>query len=284
MARVNAWVGISGWTYPPWRGGFYSAGLAYRNELRYAASKLSFIEINGTFYALQRPSSFYRWAAETPQDFCFAIKAGRFITHLKRLREADTAVANFLASGLLSLQAKLGPVLWQLPPTMAFEPQRIADFVTRLPHSTGEAAYLARRHDDRVAGQAWTGALADRPLRHAVEVRHDSFRSPQFIELMRQNSIGVVVADTAGRWPQLFEVTADFVYLRLHGASALYASGYTGSELNRWADRIRAWLAAGLDVYAYFDNDLKVRAPYDAMALRALLNGTQDVSTGAGHR
>ncbi|MDQ2838178.1 MAG: DUF72 domain-containing protein [Actinomycetota bacterium] len=270
---MSAWVGISGWTYPPWRGDFYPAGLAHRKELAYAASKLSSIEINGSFYALQLPTSFHRWAAETPDDFRFAVKGGRFITHLKRLREVDVPVANFLASGVLVLADKLGPLLWQLPPTLAFDADRIAEFVGRLPHSTGEAAYLARRHDDRVAGRAWTGTLTDRPLRHAIEVRHTSFVNAQFLDLLRQNSIAMVVADTAGRWPQLFDVTADFVYVRLHGAGELYTSGYTAAELEVWADRVRGWTANGLDVYVYFDNDVKVRAPYDAMALRALLEG-----------
>lgn len=271
---MRAWVGISGWTYPPWRGDFYPPGLAHRNELRYAAAKLSTIEINGSFYALQLPTSYYRWAAETPDGFKFAVKGGRFITHLKRLHDVELPVANFLATGVLSLDDKLGPLLWQLPPTLRFEPDRIADFVSALPHSTGEAGYLARRHDDRIAGRSWTGALIDRPLRHAIEVRHDSFRTPQFLDLMRQHSIAVVVADTAGRWPQFFDLTADFVYVRLHGAKELYTSGYTEAELSVWAGRIRDWQRQGLEVYVYFDNDVKVRSPYDAMALRALLDAT----------
>jgi uncharacterized protein YecE (DUF72 family) len=268
---MQAWVGISGWTYAPWRGDFYPAGLVHREELRYASSKLESIEINGTFYALQLPTSFYRWAAETPDDFRFAVKGPRFVTHLKRLLNAETAVANFLATGLLGLGAKLGPLLWQLPPTMAFDPARIEAFVTALPQSTGEAAYLARKHDDRVAGRAWTGTLIDRPLRHAIEVRHESFRNARFAELLRQNSIASVIADTAGKWPQLTELTTDFVYVRLHGAQELYVSGYTDAELEVWAGRIRGWLADQLEVYVYFDNDVKVRSPYDAMALRALL-------------
>jgi uncharacterized protein YecE (DUF72 family) len=176
---------------------------------------------------------------------------------------------------VLVLQDKLGPLLWQLPPTMRWDgvnSDRIADFVARLPRSTGEAGYLARRHDGRLAGRAWTGTLTDRPMRHAMEVRHDSFRTPEFLQLLREHSIAVVVADTAGRWPQFFDVTADFVYVRLHGAQELYASGYTDDELQAWSDRIQGWTAAGLDVFSYFDNDIKVRAPYDAMALRALLD------------
>lgn len=268
---MNAWVGISGWIYPPWRGDFYPAGLPHRRELAYAASRLSSIEINGSFYALQRPASFHRWAAETPPGFVFSVKGGRFITHMKKLRDVQTPLANFFGSGVLALQDKLGPLLWQLPPTLGFDADRLADFFTGLPASTGEAAYLARRHDDRLAGRAWTGVLADRPLRHAVEVRHDSYKSPAFVQLLRQLGVGLVVADTAGRWPQLFDVTADFVYVRLHGAQELYVSGYGPDELAVWAERIRAWTGSGLDVFVYFDNDVKVRAPYDAQALQAQL-------------
>ena len=217
--------------------------------------------------------SFHRWAAETPDGFRFAVKGGRFITHLKRLRDVGPALPNFLASGLLCLADKLGPVLWQLPPTMAFEPDRIEAFLAALPCSTGEAAYLARRHDDRIAGRAWTGSVADRPLRHAMEVRHPSFVSAEFTDLLSQYAVAAVIADSAGRWPQFDQLTTDFGYLRLHGARELYTSGYTGPELQCWADRIRNWTAAGRDVYVYFDNDVKVRAPYDAMALRALLAG-----------
>lgn len=271
---AQARIGISGWTYPPWRGDFYPAGLPHRAELSYAAARLDSIEINGTFYALQRPSSFCRWAAETPDEVRFAVKGTRFITHLKRLRDVQVPLANFLASGPLALGDKLGPLLWQLPPTFRWDAEnsrRIASFISELPRSTGEAAYLSRRHDGRLAEPAWTGTLVDRPLRHAIEVRHDSFKTPDFLRLLADHAVAVVVADTAGKWPQFFEVTADFVYVRLHGSQELYASGYTDEELRVWADRIRNWTAAGLDVFGYFDNDIKVRAPYDAMSLRRLL-------------
>ena len=276
---MNAWVGISGWIYPPWRGDFYPKGLPHRQELAYAAARLSSIEINGSFYALQRPSSYYRWAEQVPPDFVFSLKGGRFITHMKKLRDVQTPLANFFSSGVLALGAKLGPLLWQLPPNLGFDPDRLTDFFSRLPRSTGEAAYLARRHDERLAGRAWTGVVADRPLRHALEIRHESFRSPSFVPLLRELGVGLVVADTAGRWPQLFDVTADFVYVRLHGAKELYTSGYDAAELAGWADRVRGWTSAGLDVFVYFDNDVKVRAPYDAQALLAQLRSrTEAVS------
>jgi uncharacterized protein YecE (DUF72 family) len=270
---MTARVGISGWTYPPWRGDFYPPGLPQRQELCYAASRLNSIEINGSFYSLQQPTSYLHWAGEVPQDFCFAVKGPRFITHMKRLSEPELPLANFFGSGVLALQHKLGPVLWQLPPTLAFDAARVRSFLDALPYSTGEAAYLARKHDQRLAGRAWTGTVQDLPLRHAVEVRHDSFVCAAFLELLADHGVAAVIADTAGRWPQFDTVTADFVYLRLHGARELYVSGYTGGELERWAARIGHWHAAGLQAFCYFDNDVKVRSPYDAMALAALLGG-----------
>ena len=276
-------VGISGWTYPPWRGDFYPAGLPHRAELGYAAARLTSIEINGSFYALQRPASYLAWRAATPAGFVFAVKAPRFITHMKKLSDVATPVANFLASGVLALGDKLGPVLWQLPPSLGFRPDRIAAFLAALPRSSGEAAYLARSHDDRLTGRSWTGTEADRPLRHAMEIRHDSFRDPRFTALLREHDVALVLADTAGRWPMLDEVTAGFGYLRLHGAQELYASGYDEPALRAWAARIGDWHRQGRDVFVYFDNDVKVRAPYDAMALIAML-GAQVVDSSAAPR
>ncbi|UQX89078.1 DUF72 domain-containing protein [Jatrophihabitans telluris] len=267
-------VGISGWVYPPWRGDFYPPELVHANELAYAARRMTSIEINGSFYALQRPTSFYRWAREVPDDFVFSVKAGRFITHMKKLRNLEDALPNFFASGLLALQDKLGPLLWQLPPNLGFDAARMESFFAQLPRSTAEAAYLARHHDERLAGRAWTGSLRDRPLRHAVEVRHDSFKDPAFLELARAHCVAVVVADTAGKWPMMFDVTADFLYLRLHGADELYVSGYGTDGLQPWAGRIRGWRDSGLDVYVYFDNDTKVRSPYDAMTLIGMLDSS----------
>lgn len=264
-------VGISGWTYAPWRGDFYPPKLAHHRELAYAAGKMNSIEINGSFYSLQRPTSYHRWRLETPDDFVFAVKGGRFITHMKRLTDVEHALPNFLASGVLALQQKLGPILWQLPPTFRFDPARIEAFLLALPRSTGEAAYLARRHDERLAGRSWTGTLADRPLRHAIEVRHDSFKAEAFLELLTGYGVAAVIADTAGKWPQFEVATADFVYVRLHGAHELYVSGYTEAELVRWAGRIRGWQAPGRDAFVYFDNDVKVRSPYDAIRLAEIL-------------
>jgi uncharacterized protein YecE (DUF72 family) len=263
-------VGISGWRYPPWRGVFYPKGLPARDELPYAASLLNTIEINGSFYALQRPQSYHSWYEQTPDGFVFAVKGARFVTHMKRLRDVGAPLANFFASGVLALRDKLGPVLWQLPPTLRFDAGVLDAFLAQLPSTTAEAAYLARRHDERLTGRAWTGTDEDRPLRHALEVRHASFETGQFVELARARGVAIVLADTGGRWPVIRDVTAGFCYLRLHGAEELYASGYDEPALEEWAQAIRR--LAPRDVFVYFDNDVKVRAPFDAMALAAKLS------------
>lgn len=196
-------VGTSGWRYPPWRGTFYPRGLAQRRELEHLSRQLNSIEINGSFYSLQRPESYRAWAAETPDDFLFAVKGGRFITHLKQLRDVEAPLANFLASGVLALGPKLGPLLWQLPPRLRFDPRRIEKFLALLPRTTGAAAELATQHDERLDGRAHTETDADRPLRHALEARHPSFCTPAFVELLRDRDVALVVADTAGTWPFL---------------------------------------------------------------------------------
>ena len=275
-------VGISGWTYQPWRGVFYPPGLAHARELEFAASRFRTIEINGTFYGLQRPAAFADWAARTPADFVFAVKAPRYITHMLRLRNAETPLANFLASGLLCLGPNLGPILWQFPPNFAFDPDRLEPFLRLLPHETDAAARLARRHDARLTGRAYIQTDAVRPLRHAIEIRHESFRDSAFIRLLRTYNVALVCADTVA-WPRLMDVTADFMYCRLHGSEQLYASGYADVALDAWAARVTAW-ARGSEpadaervggpaprkqrqVFVYFDNDAKVRAPADAAGL-----------------
>jgi uncharacterized protein YecE (DUF72 family) len=287
-------IGISGWRYPPWRGKFYPKGLRQKDELAFAAGRFSTIEINGTFYSLQRPRSFMAWRDGTPDDFVFAVKGPRFITHMKRLDDVATPLANFFASGVLALNAKLGPVLWQLPPSFHFDPGRLAHFFALLPRTTREAANLARRRDARMNGRSWLKTDADRPLRHALEIRHDSFRDPAFIALLRRHDIALVVADTVD-WPLLMDATADFIYVRLHGSEQLYASGYDAGALKSWAARLRAWRSGGeaqgahagpparkrkRDVYVYFDNDAKVRAPFDAHALTGLLERREPHAPG----
>lgn len=286
MAIVR--IGISGWTYVPWRGTFFPPGLRQRDELSYASARLSTIEVNGTFYSLQQPRSYARWYAETPASFMFSVKAPRFITHVRRLKDCAQPLANFFASGILQLREKTGPILWQLPPSFRFDEKRLDQFLTLLPRTAEAAVKLARRHDQKVA-HTYIRTDENRPLRHALEIRHRSFVEPKFIRLLHRHRVALVVADTAGKWPLMEDVTADFVYVRLHGDKELYASGYTPTALRAWAKKTRAWQKGGnppgasltgspaakrrngRDVFVYFDNDVKVRAPYDAMTLAHLL-------------
>ena len=278
-------VGISGWRYAPWRGTFYPVGLAQRRELEYASRRFSTIEINGSFYSLQRPEHYARWHDETPDDFLFSVKGPRFITHMLKLKDSEQALSNFFASGVANLGEKLGPILWQLPPMLRFNHERLARFLGSLPRDTDEAAALARRRNDKVRGRARLAFGRCRPLRHALEVRHETFVDDAFVALLRAQNVALVVADTAGKWPYAEDVTADFVYVRLHGDKKLYVSGYVNAALDRWRDRLIAWsqgsqtadahcisadapgACAGRDVFCYFDNDVKVKAPRDARAL-----------------
>jgi uncharacterized protein YecE (DUF72 family) len=270
---AEARVGISGWLYRPWRGVFYPKGLRQADELAYASARMTSIEVNGSFYSLQRPANWHRWRDGTPDGFIFAVKGPRFVTHIKRLRDVDAPLANFFASGVLDLGAKLGPVLWQLPPTLAFDAGLLDAFLARLPRSRADAAALASRHDERMEGRASFATGDDAPIRHAVEVRHPSFEdeSEEWADVLARHGVASVTADTAGKYPRIDRTTADFAYARLHGEEELYASGYDDASLDRWAAWTRAHLDAGRDAYLYFDNDIKVRAPYDAMGLIARL-------------
>ena len=271
MARV----GISGWRYAGWRGTFYPPGLPQRRELAHVAERLSTLEVNGSFYSLQRASSWRAWAAEVPADFLFAVKGPRYLTHMLKLAGVEAPLGTFLASGVLALGPRLGPVLWQLPPQLHFHADRLGAFLALLPRTTGEAAAYAARHHDatRLKEPAVTETPLDLPLRHVLEVRHESYRTPEFSELLRAHGVGTVLADSAGTWPTFDEVTSDVAYVRLHGGDELYASGYSPQELDQWAARVRGWEAAGLDVFVYFDNDAKVHAPFDAIALDERLRG-----------
>jgi uncharacterized protein YecE (DUF72 family) len=282
-------IGISGWTYAPWRGNFYPPGLLHADELSYASRQVETIEINGTFYGLQRPDAFARWHDETPEGFVFAVKGPRFITHVRRLREIETPLANFFASGVLRLEEKLGPVLWQFPASFRFSHERLDHFFALLPRDTEAAAALGDGRSEWLADRAWAKTAQRRELRHAIEIRHQSFLDPAFVALLRRHRVALVFADSVA-WPYAEDVTADFVYLRLHGSEELYASGYSDEALDHFAARIKLWAAgrqpndarriashadtagqAAHDVYAYFDNDAKVRAPVDARSLRAKL-------------
>ena len=282
-------IGISGWTYGPWRGVFYPKELSQKRELEFASRQFNSIEINGSFYSLQRPSSYEQWYAQTPAGFLFSVKGPRFITHMKKLRDVQTPLANFFGSGVLALREKLGPVLWQFPPNFGWNEARFLEFFEMLPRDTAEAAELARLHDDKLKYGAWTSVDVARPLRYSVEIRHPTFLVPAFFELLRQHNIAFVYADTAGKWPYAEDLTADFVYIRLHGAEQLYVSGYSDPELEWWRGRIEHWRrgrqppdarvianvrhkAGARDVYAYFDTDAKVHAPFDARRLAPRLN------------
>ena len=279
------YIGMSGWRYEPWRGVFYPDDLTQERELEFASRAVTSIELNGSFYALQKPESYAAWHDATPKGFVFSVKGNRFITHTKRLRDIDAPLANVLASGVFNLRDKLGPFLWQFPPTFKYDPERMEHFLSLLPHDTEQGLALARHHEPRMKGKVALEVDKKRKLRHAVEIRHDSFVDASFIALLRKYKVAMVVADTAGKWPDYEDVTADFMYLRLHGAEELYASGYTEAALERWAARIKAWSEgsqpqdarlispkaapkrASRDIFCYFDNDIKVRAPFDARRL-----------------
>jgi uncharacterized protein YecE (DUF72 family) len=248
-------VGVSGWSYPEWRRLFYPGSLPSTKWLGYMSRRFASIEINATFYGPQPAARFDRWYDETPPGFIFAVKAPRQATHLDRLEAAEPIVARFFGAGLLRLAEKLGPILWQVPAGLAFDERRLDRFLSLLPPDTDAAA--------RLGG---TAAGTSRPLRHALEVRHESYRSPDFLALLRERGVALVVSD-APRWPLFAEMTADFAYVRLHGAPRLYMSGYAASELDVWAERILGWAADGRDAFVYLNNTMKGCAPFDALAL-----------------
>ncbi len=273
-------IGTSGWNYPHWRNEFYPSGLPARRQLEYLSGRLDSVEINGSFYSLQRPSSYRQWRDVTPAGFLFAVKGGRFLTHNKKLLDVRGPLANFLASGPLALGDKLGPFLWQLPPVLRFSPARMSDFFALLPRTVADAESIARECDDRLTnrfGQDPVTASATlapgHRLRHAVEVRHPSFVDDAFYELCEAAGVAVVLADTAGKFPWIERPTADFGYFRLHGSQQLYASGYTDAELDQWAQRIDDWRRKpGVRaIYVYFDNDFESHAGFDALRLRRRL-------------
>lgn len=284
------YIGISGWRYKPWRGVFYPPDLSHSRELAFAARAVPSIELNGSFYSLQRPSSYAAWYDATPPGFVFSHKGNRYLTHILRLGEhIGPALANVMASGVFNLREKLGPFLWQLPPNFRFDAQRLERFFKLLPRDLEQAQALARQHEPRMTGRVALDIHANRRLRHALEVRHESFNDPAFVTLLRKYKVALVVADSAGKWPDYEDVTASFMYLRLHGAEQLYASGYNDDALDRWAARITAWAhgqqpadaklissdppphRSSRDIYCYFDNDIKVHAPFDAQRLMARL-------------
>ena len=265
-------VGMAGWVYPDWRGTFYPAGLAQKRELEYASTHVTSIELNGSFYSLQKPSSWVSWREQTPDEFVFSVKAPRFITHIRKLDDVHEPIANFFASGILAMGPKLGSVMWQLPPNLAFDAALVEQFLAQLPRTTGEAVALAHERSARMTGKEHLETDADRPLRNALEVRNHSFDTPAFTALLAKYEVAAVLGESAGKWPMIDAHTADFRYVRLHADEAMRAGGfYDEAGIEEWAGRIEGWLGDDLDVYAYFDNDTKVRAPIDAMSLIARL-------------
>ncbi len=269
LAMAELHVGTSGWSYPSWRGDFVPDTVSTQDQLQFLARKFTSLEVNATFYALQSPDSFRRWAAAVPPKVSLAVKGSRYITHLKRLHDVDQAMANFWASGPLELGSHLGPVLWQLPPSLTFDEGRMEAFLSLLPRTTSSAATLARAHDDRVREPS-TRPHGTRPIRHAVEPRHDSFDTPAAQAVLRRHDVATVLTDGAGLL-RLDADTAAFRYVRLHGRPVLYRSGYGDAALSEWTERVGGWLDGGQDVHVYFDNDAEGRAPYDAVRLLELL-------------
>jgi uncharacterized protein YecE (DUF72 family) len=286
MSKIR--VGISGWTYPDWRGTFYPKGLVQKRELEYASRQMNSIEINGTFYSLQRPTSFQNWYRQTPEDFVFSMKAPQFLTHILRLKDCKEPLCSFLASGLLCLQEKLGPILWQFPPYVTLKDNRFEKFAKLLPHDTRHAARLSKKHNPRFADRVWTEAGGDYPVRHVFEFRHPSFQNAAFIEMLKAHQIGVAFVDSGGKSPYFEDLTSDFVYIRMHGDHPSFKKGYTESALKRMADRIKIWAKGGepknavcvsqkkpvpgkKEIFVYFNNDEKLNAPQDALRMLNLL-------------
>ncbi len=261
MTKASIRVGIGGWTYEPWRGVFYPEKWPQKRELEYAASKLTAIEVNGTYYSGFKPATFAGWAAAVPDSFVFSLKASRFCTNRKILAEAGESIARFVGQGIVELGDKLGPILWQFMATKKFDADDFGAFLKLLPGS----------HD----GVA---------LRHAVQVRHESFAVPEFVAMARAAGVAIVFADSAD-YPSIADVTGDFVYARLENAQEAVATGYDAPALDRWADAARLWAAGGApdglpyaaadvkpaprprDTFIFFINGAKVRAPAGAMAL-----------------
>lgn len=300
MARVR--VGISGWRYAPWRGAFYPEGLPIRRELEYATRLLDAVEVNRTFYALASPRTYERWREDSAPGAVLALKGSRYITHRLRLRDVEIPLANFFASGVLRLEHKLGPILWQLPPRMQWDPDAFERFCQSLPHDMHAAALMARHHDRRVLGKTSFAVDRNRRIRYAFELRDPRMFNEACIRSLRRHRHALVFTDTAGRYPYAEDITAAFVYVRLHGAEELYTSGYHPTALARWQRRIASWhrgeevegaprvtaLAPPSrrprDVYVFFDNDALAHAPFDALALRRLLGLTteQDAARRVG--
>lgn len=275
-------TGIAGWVYEPWRGSFYPAGLVQKKELEYAASQLGSIEINATFRANPSPESVGKWASQVPEDFVFGVKGPMLVTHRKRLKDVEIPLANFFACGILALGRHLGPFVWQLPENLKFDTARIETFLDLLPHTTADLIALGQKHDDRLGHAPALDVTGIETVRHAIEVRHESFADPTFIAMLRARNVALVCADTPS-WPWR-DLTADFAYCRLQGPPRAEATGYAPADLDALAQQFGQWarghpgagpflappiepLPAGRDVFAYFVHEDKLHAPDNARAV-----------------
>jgi uncharacterized protein YecE (DUF72 family) len=280
-------IGISGWRYAPWRKQFYPEGLKQDKELYFASRAVNTIEINGSFYALQTPERYQGWYKDVPDDFKFSVKAPRFITHIRRLNDVEHPIANFFASGVLHLKNKLGPILWQFPPSFRFDSELFEAFLALLPVTTTEAAKAVKKYRDDFENPI----KKSERIRHCVEIRNKSFIESEFFDLLAKYDVAFVFADSAGRFPYAEEITSDFIYMRLHGDTELYKSGYTDEALDRWFSRMKTWSRGNQpgdanlvrakkaqtaneerDIFCYFDNTDKLWAPYDARKILARLD------------
>lgn len=282
-------VGVSGWNYPEWRKGVvYPTGLRQRDELSFVGERLDSIELNGTFYSLQSPKSFANWHDAVPEDVIFALKGSKFITHQKKLSDVRIPLANFFASGILKLGQKLGPILWQLPPWYHYDRKKIEVFLKLLPRTAADAAQLSRENTIKKPDGAWTELIENVPIRYAIEPRHESFFTEDLVELLRELNVALAFADTADKFAYAEDVTADIIYVRMHGGEQLYASDYREAELDRLAKRLQRWAMGGeprdavkiaksrpksvdRDVFVYFDNTMEGHAFHDAIYLSGRL-------------
>ncbi|WP_066519845.1 DUF72 domain-containing protein [Curtobacterium ammoniigenes] len=271
-------IGLSGWQYDAWRGDFYPERLPKRRWLEYVGERFPTVELNGSFYSLQRPSRYRAWAAAVPSGFSFAVKGGRFLTHMLHLRTPHQGLANFFASGVLELGDRLGPVLWQLPDGFAPDPALLEGFCAGLPRTFGAARRLASDHDDRVhldpGDEDGTRPQPpdSAPIRAALEIRDPRAVTEAHLAILREHGIALVDSHAGPAWSRFTHDTgASFAYLRLHGAPRVYADGYSPQALGVWASRIAAHIRAGRDVFVYFDNDAERHAPWDALALQRIV-------------
>lgn len=279
-------IGMSGWTYPPWRGTFYPEGLLQKKELEYASKQVTSIEINGTFYSMQKPESFITWHKQTPADFKFAIKAPRYITHVRRLKEIDSGLANLFATGILRLEHKLGVILWQFPPFVELKDSRFEDFFGKIPRTAFQAAEIAKNFSPKIKDIVDFKVTKDFPIHHVFEFRNYTFFKPDFIQIMKKNNVGLVIADSAEKGIYSEDLTSDVVYLRMHGLGKKYAKGYSKKDITALAEKVKCWSQGKAcdgpkllsetelkprSVYVYFDNDAKEYAPSNAQELMKLL-------------